>query len=156
MERHIAGCFFVFSVPPLVGGDTHTPPHTSPQPTSTKPLTGFAAGVQANNTGYMERALKKAGLPTYTVPNYTSSPTPPSPDDFRKAFENNYSIGVIVGHNGQVYVYSNTSVKLTREQTEQMADDIAMLYRMGWDIDRASRLIYDDYGLVYTIVERDD
>ena len=76
--------------------------------------------------------------------------TPPSPDDFRKAFENKYKIGVAVGHNGQVYVYSNDSVEITLEMADQMADDIEFLYRMGWDIDRASQMVYDEYGLNYT------
>ena len=76
--------------------------------------------------------------------------TPPSPDDFKKAFENKYNIGVAVGHNGQVYVYSNNSVKITLEMADKMAEDIEFLYRMGWDIDRASQMVYNDYGLIYT------
>ena len=79
--------------------------------------------------------------------------TPPSPDDFRKAFENKYSTGIIIGHNGQVYAYVNDSVEMTLEMADEMADDIEFLYRMGWDIDRASKKVYDDYGLNYTIFE---
>lgn len=78
--------------------------------------------------------------------------TPPSADDFRKAFENKYSVGVAVGHNGQVYVYSNTDVELSLEMADQIADEIGFLYKMGWDIDRASKMVYDEYGLVYTIL----
>ena len=56
-----------------VGGDVLIAPETSRQITNTKPLTGFAAGVQANNTGYMKMALEKAGLPadTYIAPAQT-------------------------------------------------------------------------------------
>ena len=41
-----------------VGGDAHIAPKTSQQTTNTKPLTGFAAGVQANNAGYKALAQK--------------------------------------------------------------------------------------------------
>lgn len=95
------------------------------------------------------------GTPVIAIHNHPHG-TPPSSDDFRKAYENKYSVGVIVGHNGQIYVYSNNGVKLTLEQADQIAEDIETLYKMGWDIDRASKLVYDDYGLNYTIIERAD
>ena len=74
-------------------------------------------------------------------------------DDFRKAFENKYAIGIVVGHNGQVYSYINRDSKISAKLANQIADDIEFLYRMGWDIDRASQVVYDEHGLKYTILE---
>gem|GEM_PF-942612 len=53
-----------FRLHPTVGRDDHTTPQTSPQPASTKPLTGFAAGVQANNAGY-RRLVEKPSFGNY-------------------------------------------------------------------------------------------
>ena len=97
-------------------------------------------------------SVVKNNTPVIAVHNHPHG-TPPSSDDFKKAFENKYSIGVVVGHNGQVYSYANESVKLTQELTDQIADDIDFFVRNGWDIDRASKFVYDGYGLEYTILE---
>lgn len=92
------------------------------------------------------------GTPVIAIHNHPHG-TPPSSDDFRKAFENKYSVGVIIGHNGQIYVYSNNGVELTLAQADEIAEDIETLYKMGWDIDRASKMVYDEHGLNYTIIE---
>lgn len=78
--------------------------------------------------------------------------TPPSPDDFRKAFENGYSFGIIPGHNGQLYRYETPKEAISKELADTMSDDIAFFYRQGADIDRASKMVYDAYGLIYTII----
>ena len=79
--------------------------------------------------------------------------TPPSPDDFMKAFDNKYGIAVVAGHNGQLYVYKNTSVEISMNDADTMAGEIAFFYEQGFDIDRASEMVYDGFGLEYTILE---
>ena len=121
-------------------------------------VTDSVSTLGINYTDEFKSALDnvaKNGTPVIAIHNHPHG-TPPSSDDFRKAYENKYSVGVIVGHNGQIYVYSNNNVKLTLEQADEIADDIETLYRMGWDIDRASKMVYDDYGLNYTIIEGAD
>ena len=98
-------------------------------------------------------AIIENNTPVVALHNHPHG-TPPSPDDFRKAYENKYTIGMAIGHNGQVYVYTNENVEISFTQADQIADDIEFLYRMGWDIDRASKKVYDDYGLNYTVFER--
>ena len=90
--------------------------------------------------------------PVIAVHNHPHG-TPPSIDDFRKAFENKYAIGIVVGHNGQVYSYVNMDSEISAKLADQIAGDIEFLYRMGWDIDRASQVVYDEHGLKYTILE---
>jgi hypothetical protein len=99
--------------------------------------------------------IAENGTPVIAMHNHPHG-TPPSSDDFRKAFENKYSLGVIVGHNGQIYAYSNNSVEISLELADQMADEIEFFYRMGWDIDRASKEVYDEHGINYTIIKGDD
>lgn len=79
--------------------------------------------------------------------------TPPSPDDFMKAYENKYGIAIVAGHNGQLYVYKNTGVEISMNDADTMAGDIAFFYEQGFDIDRASEMVYDGFGLKYTILE---
>ena len=106
-------------------------------------------------TDEFKKALEKSikdSTPTIAIHNHPEG-TPPSADDFRKAFENKYSLGVIIGHNGQVYIYGNNSVELTSQIAEEISNDIAFFYRNGYDIDNASKMVYNGYGLNYTIVE---
>lgn len=79
--------------------------------------------------------------------------TPPSPDDFRKAYENGYSFGIVSGHNGQLYKYETPTSALTKEITAAMDRDIGLFTAGGIDIDRAFAMVYDAYGLVYTIIK---
>lgn len=121
-------------------------------------VTDSVSSLGINYTEEFKEVLKDVAAhktPVIAMHNHPHG-APPSPDDFRKAFENQYSFGIAIGHNGQVYVYSNNAVKLTQEMTDQMADEIGFLYRMGWDIDRASQMVYNEYGLKYTILEGDD
>lgn len=99
----------------------------------------------------LEKSIKNS-VPTIAIHNHPEG-TPPSADDFRKAFENKYSLGVIIGHNGQIYIYRNNSVELTPQITEEMSDDVGFFFRSGYDIDNASRMVYNIHGLEYTIVE---
>ena len=118
-------------------------------------VTDSVSKLGINYTDEFKAALEdiaKNGTPVIAIHNHPHG-TPPSSDDFRKAYENKYSVGVIVGHNGQIYVYSNNDFKMTMEQADEIAEDIETLYKMGWDIDRASKMVYDDYGLNYTIIE---
>lgn len=94
----------------------------------------------------------QSNTPVIAVHNHPHG-TPPSIDDFRKAFENKYAIGIVVGHNGQVYSYVNMDSEISQKLADQIAADIEFLYRMGWDIDRASQVVYDEHGLKYTILE---
>lgn len=115
-------------------------------------VTDSASKLGINYTDEFKDILEDVtanNIPVIAIHNHPHG-TPPSPDDFRKAFENKYQIGVAVGHNGQVYVYSNDSVEITLGMADQMSEDIEFLYRMGWDIDRASKMVYDEYGLNYT------
>lgn len=109
-------------------------------------------------TDEFKEALKKSikdSTPTIAIHNHPEG-TPPSADDFRKAYENKYSLGVIVGHNGQIYTYSNNGVELTPQIAEEISEDIAFFYRSGYDIDNASKMVYNGNGLDYTIVEGAD
>lgn len=121
-------------------------------------VTDSVSRLGVNYTEDFRKALDdiaENGTPVIAIHNHPHG-TPPSSDDFRKAFENKYSVGVIIGHNGQVYVYSNTNVAISLEEADRLADDIEFLYRMGWDIDRASQSVYNEHGINYTIIEGAD
>lgn len=118
-------------------------------------VTDSVSSLGINYTDDFKKALSDVAVnrtPVIAVHNHPHG-TPPSSDDFRKAYENKYATGVILGHNGQVYIYSNNGVELTAAQANQIADDIEFFYRSGWDIDRASQVVYNEHGLSYTIVE---
>lgn len=76
---------------------------------------------------------------------------PPSVEDFNKAYENNYTLGVVAGHNGQVYLYTNTNTFVYDADAIQL--DIVVTYSGGADVDRAYREAFEDYGLKYTIAK---
>ena len=97
---------------------------------------------------------KENGIPTIAIHNHPHG-YPPSADDFQKAFENQYEIGIAIGHNGQVYIYRNRGIELSDQEVSIMTEDIDFMYRQGRDIDNASRMVYDGYGLEYTILEGD-
>ncbi len=92
------------------------------------------------------------GIPVVSIHNHPQG-TPPSPDDFRKAFENGYSFGIVSGHNGQLYRYETPTTALTKEITSAMDRDIGIFTAGGTDIDRAFAMVYNAYGLVYTIIK---
>lgn len=76
---------------------------------------------------------------------------PPSIDDFNKAYTNGYSVGVIAGHNGQVYTYSNEIGFF--EYADDVQTNIASAFERGYDVDRAFRETYDEIGFSYHIVK---
>lgn len=76
---------------------------------------------------------------------------PPSIEDFNKAYENNYALGVIAGHNGQVYLYTNANTFIFDADSVQL--DIVVTYTGGADVDRAYREAFEEYGLEYTVVK---
>ena len=75
---------------------------------------------------------------------------PPSLDDFVKATENRYEVAIAVGHNGQVYDYGHISIP-SKESIEFAHQLIAELIEGGYDIDRAHREIYEQFGASYSI-----
>ena len=78
---------------------------------------------------------------------------PPSADDFRKAYENGYSFGIVAGNNGQVYQYSNNDVPLTPELCDEIHKQISILLEYKIDPDEAFQMVYSKYGLKYNILE---
>lgn len=98
---------------------------------------------------------RKSGVSIIGLHNHPQG-TPPSPDDFRKAFENGYEFGIVVGHNGQLYRYEVPSRGFTRDETAAMSRDIGLFVNGGMDIDRAFRTVYDSFSIEYTIIESGD
>lgn len=76
---------------------------------------------------------------------------PPSIDDFNKAYINNYHVGVIAGHNGQVYVYSNKIGSF--DNVYDIQSNIAFLCSGGYDVDRAHHIVYGEIGVNYYIAK---
>ena len=74
---------------------------------------------------------------------------PPSVDDFNAAYDYGYTLGVVAGHNGQIYVYSNEIGIL--DNVDDIQANIAFAYEQGYDIDRAFCEVYDQFGLSYRI-----
>lgn len=117
-------------------------------------VTDSVSSLGVNYTDDFKKALKDSianNTRTIALHNHPEG-TPPSADDFRKAYDNRYSMGIVSGHNGQLYVYSNDSIEISQELSAAMAEDIAYCYQNGIDIDRASEMVYNAYGLFYRIV----
>lgn len=96
--------------------------------------------------------LKKSGISVIGIHNHPQG-TPPTADDFRKAQENGYKYGIVAGHNGQLYVFETPTEPISRILAESMENDICGMAVGGTDIDRASKMVYDIYGLKYTIID---
>ena len=96
--------------------------------------------------------LKASGIRVIGIHNHPQG-TPPTADDFRKAQENGYMYGIVAGHNGQVYVFETPSEPISKILAESMENDICGMAVGGTDIDRASKMVYDIYGLKYTIID---
>ena len=101
-------------------------------------------------TERLKEAHEKS-IPIVGIHNHPHG-TPPSPDDFRKSFDNGYDFGVVVGHNGQLYRYETPMEAVKKELANEMSEDIGFFYQQGTDIDRSSEMVYDAYGLVYIVV----
>lgn len=96
-------------------------------------------------------AILKAQVENIPLIAFHSHPEgfPPSVDDFNKAYINGYSVGIIAGHNGQIYIYSNDIGVF--DNVEGVQANIGSAYRRGYDVDRAYREAYDEIGFVYHI-----
>lgn len=74
---------------------------------------------------------------------------PPSLDDFSKAAENNYSFGVVVGHNGQVYTYKNFGKVYSKQECDAYNDLIVLYIKDGGEVDRICTEVFASEGLSY-------
>lgn len=101
----------------------------------------------------MKKALIKAKADNIPVIALHTHPEgfPPSVDDFNSAFMFEYFLGIIAGHNGQVYLYQPGDEYIDDPDVVQL--DIALDYRRGVDVDRAHKAIYNVYGLKYDIAK---
>ena len=79
--------------------------------------------------------------------------TPPSSDDFRKAYENQYSFSIVDGHNGQLYRYETPKEEVSKVLSDAIATEIGRMTSGGTDVDRACKMIYDEFKFKYTIIE---
>ena len=96
---------------------------------------------------------KEKGIPIIGIHNHPQG-TPPSPDDFRKAYDNGYSFGVVIGNNGQLYRYETPKEEINKDLAQAMDRDIGIFLAGGMDVDRSFEMVYNPSGLKYTIVER--
>ncbi len=96
--------------------------------------------------------VKEQGVSVLGIHNHPQG-TPPSPNDFRKAHDNGYTFGLVVGHNGQVYRYETPTDGLSVAVSEAMDRDLGVFLAGGMDVDRAFELVYNGNGLKYTILE---
>ena len=94
---------------------------------------------------------KSTGKRILAIHNHPSG-YPPSPDDFRKAFDNDYEDAIVIGHNGQLYRYNNKEQYLDKENCDDIQLLIKMNYYSGFDIDRAFTEAYNGFGLSYQIL----
>lgn len=97
----------------------------------------------------MKMALRKAKADNIPVIALHTHPEgfPPSVDDFNSAFKSGYSLGVVVGHNGQVYLYQPGDEYIDEPDVVQL--DIAMDCGRGVDVDRAHKAIYKEHGVIH-------
>jgi hypothetical protein len=97
---------------------------------------------------------KKKEIPIIALHNHPEG-LPPSVDDFNKAFDNNYVIGIAAGHNGQVYVYEKPRRRIKDKLVKNIHDEISLRCSAGIDIDRSYTEVYEQIGLKYKIVKGD-
>ena len=74
---------------------------------------------------------------------------PPSIDDFNSLCSHGYVLGVVVGHNGQVYTFRGSGTIIGNADDVQR--EIVFAYKGGIDVDRAHRDVYAMYGLEYDL-----
>lgn len=101
----------------------------------------------------MKWAIIKAGANGVPIIALHTHPEgfPPSVDDFNAAYKFGYMLGVVVGHNGQVYMYYAGDEYIDNANIVQ--NDIRTDVIGGADIDRAYKNTYSLYGLKYDIVK---
>lgn len=111
----------------------------------------YEKGITYNDG--IKAAIVKAKVEQIPLIAFHSHPEgyPPSIEDFNKAYDNNYSLGVVVGHNGQVYVYENSDNVVDNPNDVQAL--IVSSYSRGYDVDRAYKEAYAEVGLAYRIVK---
>lgn len=74
---------------------------------------------------------------------------PPSVDDFNSLFCHGYALGIVAGHNGQVYTFRGAGKMIKNADIVQC--NIALAYSGGADVDRAYREAYNMLGIDYRI-----
>lgn len=92
---------------------------------------------------------KNENIPLITLHNHPEG-YPPSVYDINKSFDNGTLFGLAVGHNGQVYKYSNPGERI--ECADEIHNIIFILCRDGSDPDRIFKEEYDRYGISYEIL----
>lgn len=98
----------------------------------------------------LEKA-KKAKRKIIAIHNHPQG-YPPSIDDFKKAYDNNYYISIAAGANGQVYAFKNNSIPISEMDCKEIHAQIAYgVAGEATDPDRAYREVYKMIGLEYNI-----
>lgn len=108
-------------------------------------------GIIYNNS--LNSAIAKAKFENIPLVAFHTHPEgfPPSVDDFNSAHRHNFSMGVVSGHNGQVYTYNNKIREVKNPDTIQ--EHINFAYKQGYDVDRAYREAYQAIGFDFNIVK---
>ncbi len=111
----------------------------------------YEQGIDYNES--IRNALAAAKRDDIPIIAFHSHPEgyPPSVDDFNSAYNNNYALGVVSGHNGQIYVYNKPESAI--EFADAIQEEIAIRYHGGVDVDRAYKEAYELVGIDYGIVE---
>lgn len=106
-----------------------------------------------NYTAEMFAAIRSANSGNIPIIALHSHPEgyPPSIDDFNSLYEHDYSLGIVVGHNGQVYKYKSDGSYV--ENPDEIQLNIMIACNGGVDIDRAYSEALGMYGLSYIIVK---
>ncbi len=112
--------------------------------------TSVELGITYNNE--ITEVIKQAKADGISIIALHSHPEgfPPSLDDLNSAYRHNYALGVVAGHNGQVYTYSNNVGEVKNPDVIQAYIDFA--YKQGYDVDRAYKEAYQAIGFDYTII----
>ena len=92
----------------------------------------------------MKQAVKKYSGQLVTIHNHPNS-LPPSGSDFASNYGRAYKLGVVVAHNGDIYVYNNNDEKFETGQIDfivnkypslmwsEKHDELERVYRITWE-----------------------
>ena len=92
----------------------------------------------------MKRAVKKYSGKLVTIHNHPNS-LPPSGSDFASNYGRDYKLGVVVAHNGDIYVYNNRDKTFSAGNIDNIVNvfpssmweskfkEIAERYRVSWE-----------------------
>lgn len=111
----------------------------------------YPSGISYNDS--IKSALSRAkeeNIPIIAIHNHPEG-YPPSIDDFNKAYDNNYILGIACGHNGQVYVYDKPEFHISQTDADEIHAAMNLLIDQGADPDRIYREYYNELGLSYRI-----